>query len=148
MGDYRGDLVYQPYVIYANDTQSGKESKLLLGGPLRFDDPVSVIGHQLGGVGTVGPVDLYAIVYGDESKNVVSGNGVATGRKCVVDLLKVITDEQGLVILFVDFVDQSADMGIELLPVLMLNCFFTEREFLQVLDIDHALRHIVKQVLR
>src|SRR5690606_36788160 len=116
--------------------------------PFGLDDAVTIVRHKLGGIGAVCTMDLDAVVYRDKAKHVVAGYGVAARRKCIIDFLQIVSNQQRFVVFLIDLLNQSTDMRIKLLAVLLFGCLFAMSKILEVLYVNFTLRNIVEQILR
>src|SRR5690606_29876883 len=66
-----------------------QKSELLLVGPLGFHYFFAVAAHHFHGVGASGAVYLYALGFGNKTKNIVARNSVAARRDGVIYLVYV-----------------------------------------------------------
>jgi hypothetical protein len=75
-GNKIGDLIDDAHIIHSHDADTGEEGYLLVFGPFGLDDPMSIIGHQLGGIGAIGPMDGKAFTDGTKPKTSSPGMGL------------------------------------------------------------------------
>src|SRR5262249_11377060 len=98
-GDQVGDLVDDPYVVHADDAYTGEKGYFFILCPFRFDDAVTVIGHQFGGIGAIGAMDSEALPDRYETEDVVAGYRLATIGKGINDAVAAFTEDDQLGIL-------------------------------------------------